>query len=121
MDKKILIIDDSEQDKKIMVRYLTRAGFDKIATAENGNNGLQKFEAENPDIVILDTMMPDTVGFEVCKKIRELKGFQRPKIVITTGSIDAVDALRAKESGADDYCVKTSDCEPLLNAINKLF
>lgn len=120
MNKKILIIDDNEQDKKIIMRFLGKAGFTDITTAENGEEGINKLKEQIPDLVILDTILPDTVGFEVCRRIRELYGPQEPKIIIITGSIDAVDALRARQMGADDYCVKTSDCTPLLEALKNI-
>ena len=117
---KILIIDDTETDRKIMERFLKKAGYSDISTAENGSLGVHKVKELNPDLVILDTMLPDMVGFDVCKKIRENCGNEKPVIIITTGSVDAVDALRAKQSGANDYCVKSSDCAPLLEAVKNL-
>jgi len=119
MERKILIVEDSEQDRKIMKRFLNKAGFNNIHFAEIGKEGLRKVEAEKPDLLITDTMLPDTNGFEICRQARELAG-KDLKIVITTGSIDAVDAVKAKEVGADDYCAKTSDCLPLLEAVTNL-
>jgi len=121
MEKKILVIDDNEQDKKIVKRFLNKAGFTNIVMAESGDEGISKLKEEKPDLVILDTILPDTVGFEVCRQIREFSGPDEPKIIITTGSIDAVDALKAKQAGADDYCVKASDCRPLMEALGRIF
>ena len=119
-DKKILIIDDNEQDRIIMRRFLKKAGYDNILEASSGEEGLEKAESENPDIIITDTMMPGIDGFEVCNRIRSSKGKDYPKIIIMTGAIDAVDAVRAKKEGADDYCVKTSDAGPIVEAVKKL-
>ena len=116
-DGKILIIDDNEQDRKIIKRYVGKAGYENIVMAETGNEGVEKAESEKPDLIILDTVLPDTVGFEVCKKIRE---FGDMKIIMMTGTIDAVDAVKARGAGADDYCVKTPDCSPLMEAIDSL-
>ena len=121
MGKRILIIDDNEQDKKIVKRFLAKAGYTEIVTADNGNEGVKKVGEEKPDLVILDTVLPDMLGFEVCARIRENYGPAEPKIIITTGSVDAVDALKAKQAGADDYCVKTSDCMPLMGALQNMF
>ena len=121
MEKKILIIDDNPQDKKIMTRFLNRAGFTQISTAENGTEGVKKAGEEKPDLVILDTMLPDMLGFEVCSRIRENHGSDEPKIIMTTGAVDAVDALKARQAGANDYCVKTSDCSPLMSALGNLY
>ncbi len=76
--------------------------------------------SEKPDLIIIDTILPDTVGFDVCARIKERLGDACPSIIIQTGSIDAVDAVRAKQVGANDYCVKTIDCSPLLEAMKNL-
>lgn len=119
-DKKVLIIDDSEQDRKILTRFLKKAGYENIVFAGHGEEGVRKAKEEEPYLIVLDTVLPDIVGFEVCKRIRGLEGIKKPKIVMQTGSIDAVDAMLAKEAGVDEYCVKTSDCGPLLDAIKKI-
>ena len=120
MDKKILIIDDNAQDRMIMKRFLNKAGHKDILMAESGEEGLKIAEAENPDLLIIDTVLPGIDGFEACSRIRELQGQPPPKIIIMTGMIDAVDAVKAKRVGADDYCVKTSDGSSLMEAVEKL-
>ncbi len=120
MGKKILIIDDSEQDRKIMARFLKKAGYEDLILAETGEEGVEKAKAESPDLVVSDTVLPGIDGFEVCRKIREAQGDQTPKIIIVTGAIDAVNAVKARTLGANDYCAKTSDCVPLLEAIGNL-
>ena len=112
--------DDNEQDKKIMKRFLAKAGYDDILMATTGQEGLSKVKSEKPDLVILDTVLPDTVGFEVCRQINQIESQTLPKIIMLTGSIDAVDAVKARQAGAYDYCVKTADCVPLLNALKNL-
>ncbi|MBU1083679.1 MAG: response regulator [Candidatus Omnitrophota bacterium] len=119
-DTKVLIIDDSEQDRKIITRFVKKAGYDNMTCAVTGEEGVEKAKEEQPDLIILDTVLPGIKGFEVCRKIRQLEGIKRPKIVMQTGSIDDVDALRAKEAGVDEYCVKTMDCGPLLEAIKRM-
>lgn len=119
MDKKILVIDDNEQDQKIMKRHLSVAGYDNVIFAESGEVGLEKTENEKPNLIIADTQLPGIDGFEVCKKIKENDALNA-KVIMMTGVIDAVDAGKAREMGADDYCVKTADCVPLIEAIGKL-
>ena len=109
MGKKILVIDDNEQDRKIINRFLSKAGYADVMLAENGEDGVKIANAEKPDLVVTDTMLPGIDGFEVCRQIREAQGPTNPKIIIMTGGIDAVDAVKARKMGADDYCVKTSD------------
>jgi DNA-binding response OmpR family regulator len=120
MGKKVLIIDDNEQDSLIIKRFLSKSGYDDIIMAQSGEDGLKMVEADKPDIVITDTMLPGIDGFEVCRKIRETYGSDSPKIIIMTGAIDAVDAVKAKKAGADDYCVKTSECSDIIEAVSKI-
>ncbi len=120
MGKKILIIDDTASDRKITQRYLNKEGYDDIITAESGEDGVAMAASENPDLVITDTNMPGLDGFETCRQIRDAGSKEAPKIIVTTGAIDAVDAIKARKSGADDYCVKTSDAAQLMVAVKNL-
>jgi DNA-binding response OmpR family regulator len=120
MSKKILIIEDNQDDLMIMKRFLNRGGYDNIVSAETAAQGVEAAINEKPYLVISDTLLPDGNGFEICQKIRQSTGREEPKIIITTGAIDAVDAVKAREVGADDYCAKTSDYAPLLDAVKKI-
>lgn len=120
MAKKILIIDDADTDRKIVTRYLNKEGYDDIIFAENGEDGVAMAASENPELVISDTNMPGIDGFETCRRIRDAGSKEVPKIIVMTGAIDAVDAIKARKAGADDYCVKTSDCAQLIAAIKNL-
>ena len=120
MGKKILIIDDTDSDRKIVKRFLNKAGYDNVVTAETGEQGAALAASEGPDLVIIDTMMPGIDGFETCRQIREKHGREMPKIIVTTGAIDAVDAIKARKAGADDYCVKTSDAAQFIAAVKNL-
>ncbi len=117
---KILLIDDSAQDRKIISRQLSQAGFSEIELAETGEDGVAKARNSEFDLVISDTILPGMDGFEVCKSIREASGPDKPKIIVMTGAIDAVNAVKARKLGANDYCAKTSDGAPLLEAVKKL-
>ena len=118
--QKILIIDDDQEDRMLMQKAVRKAGLDvEIHTAENGEQGLQMIDGLKPElVVILDTVMPGLNGFQTCKKIKELN--ENVKVIICTGAVDAVDAARARSAGADDYCVKTANCEPLIGAVKQL-
>ena len=116
--KSILIIDDNDQDRKIIQRFLTKAGYQILDTAASGEEGIHKALALKPDVILLDTMMPGLNGFETCAQLKQKHKI--PSIVIImTGQIDSVDAQKAKAVGADDYCAKTSDCSLLLEALGK--
>jgi DNA-binding response OmpR family regulator len=120
MDKKILIIDDTDADRKIMKRFLNKAGYDNILMAETGEAGVAMAESEKPDLVITDTMMPGIDGFETCRRIRAKYDDKAIKVIVVTGAIDAVDAIKARKAGADDYCVKTSDPGQIITAVQSL-
>ncbi len=120
MAKKILIIDDTDSDRKIIKRFLNKAGYDNIVIAETGEQGVAMATSEKPDLVITDTMMPGIDGFETCRQIREEHDEDEMKIIVTTGAIDAVDAVKARKAGANDYCVKTSDPAQIITAVTSL-
>jgi DNA-binding response OmpR family regulator len=120
MGKKILVIDDNRQDRMIMKVFLARAGYEEVSMAESGEEGLEKAISEKPDLVITDTILPGIDGFEVCRRVKESQIPSTPKVIILTGTIDAVDAVKARKMGADDYCVKTADGASLVGAVKNL-
>lgn len=117
MKKKLLIIDDNEGDR-VLIReaFIDKGAEFEIIMAETGEEGVELAQANNPEIIITDTNLPGIDGFEACKRIKEMEGINT-KVVVMTGVIDSVDALKAKQMGADEYCVKTSDCEELINIV----
>lgn len=118
MDQKILIIDDSEQDRKIMGRILTQNGYTDILYAENGEEGIQLANEQDPFIVIIDTILPEKDGFEICKELKNNPKL-KCKAILLTGHVDAIDSEKADEVQADNYIVKTSDYSMLCQAIEK--
>ncbi|BAH08264.1 response regulator transcription factor [Clostridium kluyveri] len=102
MTKNILIADDNIEIIKILRPYIRKEGF-TVISALNGKEALDKFEQYNPQIILLDIMMPIFDGMEVCKLIR-LKS-NTPIIMITARSEDS-DKIWGLNSGADDYIVK---------------
>lgn len=118
MTKTILIVDDDVGARKILFKILTVKGY-KVIEAANGKEALDKALEEKPDLVLLDTRLPDINGNEVCRKIKKIKGLST-KVIVYTGYIDAVNAAKAKAAGADDYVVKTSDLSYLLDVIKNL-
>ena len=116
---KILVIDDNEQDQKIILRFLSQEGFENIALASCGEEGLEAARNVRPDLILLDTMLPDMDGFAVC---RRLKSELTPgvKVVMMTGRVAAVEPEKARSVGADEYCVKTADGRSLLEAVSRI-
>lgn len=102
MPKKILVIDDEPQIIEICVDYLRSNGYLAVS-AENGQDGLKKMKAEQPDLIVLDLMMPEMDGYEVCRRIR--KESDTP-IIMLTARAEETDMLIGLELGADDYITK---------------
>lgn len=99
---KILIVDDNRQITSILEEYAKKEGYEPIL-AYDGGDALAKFESEDPDILLLDVMMPIKDGFEVCKEIRKVSNV--PIIMITARGED-FEKIMGLEIGADDYIVK---------------
>lgn len=102
MVKKILVADDNEEIIKFLKPYLVKEGF-QVIEAYDGDETLLKNLEHNPQIILLDIMMPNKSGLEVCREIR--KNSNVPIIMITARSDDA-DKIMALDTGADDYVVK---------------
>ena len=119
MAKKILIIEDDHTVLGMLKSAFEKQGY-KVIPAKDGEGGLKEMEDKGPDLVVVDTLLPGIDGFEVCRRIKEDNSAAAPKVIMITGSADAVDAVKARKMGADDYCAKTSDFSPLLKAVKKL-
>ena len=102
MDRKILIVDDEKNIVDIIAFNLKKEGYTVIRAAD-GEEGLEKVFSENPDLILLDIMMPKLDGYEVCKKIREKKN---TPIIMLTARAEEVDKVLGLELGADDYVTK---------------
>ena len=102
--KKILLVDDEKDIVEFLNYNLKQEGFDVI-TAYDGIETLTKIK-ENPDLIILDIMMPKMDGFEVYRKIRGINGFENTPIIFLTAKSGEVDEIKGLELGASDYIQK---------------
>ena len=101
----ILIADDDETERFLQRQVLEPAGFE-IVEAKNGSAALEAFNEHRPDLVILDVMMPEMSGFEVCQAIRTLPGGRNTPVLMAT-ALDDVDSIeRAYRVGATDFIDK---------------
>lgn len=105
MAEKILIIDDDIDTLKLVGLMLQKHGYQIIA-ANHGSRGLEQAEAENPDLVLLDVMMPDMDGYEIAKRIRANPVTANTPILMFTAKTQLDDKVTGFESGADDYLTK---------------
>ena len=102
MPKKILIVDDESQIVEICRDYLKAAGYETVA-ASNGLQGVALSRREKPDLIVLDLMLPEMDGLDVCREIRRESNVP---IIMLTARVDETDKLIGIELGADDYITK---------------
>jgi DNA-binding response OmpR family regulator len=116
---KALIIDDEEALTLIMSRFLEGAGF-AVQVATSGQEGLAKAVAESPDVAIVDVMMPEMDGYEVCRRLRRDPRTARAAIVVLTARGQVIDKEIALRAGADAHMVKPYQGKALVETIRDL-
>lgn len=119
MPKKILIIDDSATARIAISKILAQEGF-LVTNAASGKEGIQKAKENKPDLVVVDTIMPEFDGYEVCRMLRSLNELTGLKIILVTGMVEAIKTEKIRECGVDGYLIKTADCTELIKAIHGL-
>lgn len=111
--ERVLIVDDDKNICDLLRVYLEKEGYSTIISNE-GNEAMVKFNSLNPDIVLLDIMLPGMDGWQICKEIR--KASDTPIIMLTAKS-EIFDKVLGLELGADDYIVKPFDTKEVLARI----
>ncbi|MEO0948079.1 MAG: response regulator transcription factor [Cyanobacteria bacterium J06641_5] len=99
---KILVVDDEAAVRRILKTRLSMAGY-AVATAEDGLEALEVFSQEQPDLVVLDIMMPNADGYHVCRELRKVSDVP---IIMLTALGDVADRITGLQMGADDYLIK---------------
>ncbi len=113
MTAKILVADDEQNITKLLRLYLRQEGYE-VVVAHDGREALDRFATELPDLVLLDLMMPELGGIEVCTEIRKTSDV--PVIMLTARSED-VDKIVGLEMGADDYITKPFNPRELVERV----
>lgn len=103
--EKILIVDDEEMNRRMLGRIFERSGY-SVERADSGASAMQLIEKEPPDIIILDIVMPEQDGFEVCRKIKAIEKFKMIPIIFISALFDEEDKAKGFEAGASDYITK---------------
>ena len=116
MAETLLIIDDDEKLNRLLKKFMADFGF-TVHAATHPVDGLKKIRRFSPDLVILDVMLPDINGFEVCKKIRQ---FSTVPIVMLTARGELMDKVVGLELGADDYLPKPFEPRELVARIQSV-
>jgi len=112
-DKKILVVDDDTNICELLNLYLKKEGFD-TKTANNGKEAVELVKDYNPDLILLDVMMPQLDGWQTCRQIR--KDFDTP-IIMLTAKGETFDKILGLELGADDYITKPFDTKEVIARI----
>jgi two-component system, OmpR family, response regulator ResD len=108
--KTILMVDDEEKIREVVISYLQKDGF-KTIEADTGNKALDLVRSRNIDLVILDLMLPDLSGEEVCQSIRQ---FSTVPIIMLTAKVTEDDRVQGLSLGADDYVLKPFSTRELI-------
>lgn len=120
MEQPLILIADDEKDILEILEYqLQKNGF-KVYTASNGNDALDKAKKLNPNLIILDVMMPYKTGIEVCKLLRGTLQFKETPILLLTALNDEITHVKGLDVGADDFISKPVSTQILLSRINAL-
>jgi len=116
---KILVVDDTPHNVKLLADLLTVKGY-VVVTASSGAQALEKVETEQPDLVLLDVVMPEMSGYEVCRKIRGSRATATLPVVMVTALDPAQERVKGIEAGADDFLSKPISQQELLARVKSL-
>lgn len=116
--KTILIVDDEKDLVDLMAVMLEVQGF-TVIKAFSGEEALAKLREKKPDIVLLDVMMPEMSGYEVCQKIKNEDQYKMIPVIFVTAKAQLEDQKKGREAGADGFITKPYEYSQLLQEIQK--
>lgn len=116
---RILVVDDQPQNVKLLAQLLTVSGYD-VVTATSGAEAMSKVESGRPDLVLLDVVMPQMSGYEVCRAIRENPATALLPVVMVTALDPGEERIKGIDSGADDFLAKPINQAELLARVKSL-
>jgi CheY-like chemotaxis protein len=116
---KVLVVDDNTANAELLEAYLKDCPWE-TAVAYSGNEALEKVDSFNPDIILLDIMMPDIGGFEVCQRLKKDPATRDIPIIMVTALTELEDVEKAVEAGTDDFLSKPVNRVELVTRIKSL-
>ncbi len=116
---RILVVDDTPRNVKLLADLLSVKGY-SVVTAASGREGLALLKAEGPDLVLLDVVMPEMSGYEVCRAIREDAATRMLPVIMVTALDPVVERVKGIEAGADDFLAKPINQPELLARVKSL-
>jgi twitching motility two-component system response regulator PilH len=117
--KKILIVDDSPTERLVLSETLIRNGY-QVITAENGEDGVEKARTHQPNLVIMDVVMPGLNGYQATRTLTRDETTKHIPVIVCTSKGQETDRIWGLRQGAVDYVVKPVDAEELLSKIAAL-
>ena len=120
MPKKILAVDDERHIVRLVQVNLERAGY-TVVTAFDGKEALEKVSSEQPDLVVLDVMMPYMDGFEVLQNLRKNPETRELPVIMLTAKAQDADVFRGWQSGVDCYLTKPFNPMELISFVKRIF
>ena len=119
MKPRILVVDDEPEAVELVEFNLKQAGY-AVTTAADGAEALKKARAQTPDLIVLDVMLPEMDGFEICKTLRLEAATARTPILMLTAKAAEIDRVLGLELGADDYLTKPFSPRELVLRVKKV-
>ena len=116
---KILVVDDSPTERHVLVELLTRKGY-QVLTAESGEEGIEKAKSEQPDLVLMDVVMPGLNGYQATRTLTRDDATKHTPVIVCTSKGQETDKIWGLRQGAQDYMVKPINPEELLAKIAAL-
>ena len=116
---RVLVVDDTPLNVKLLADLLTAKGY-AVLTAESGPEALKIIAADQPDLVLLDVVMPGMTGYEVCRRVRENRVTEVLPVIMVTALDPAEERLKGLEAGADDFLTKPINQAELLVRVRSL-
>lgn len=117
--KKILVVDDSPTERHMMVELLTKHGY-QVVTAESGEEGIVKAKAEQPDLILMDVVMPGLNGYQATRTLTRDEVTKNIPVIVCTSKGQETDKIWGLRQGAQDYMVKPVNGDELIAKIAAL-
>ena len=119
MRSHILIVDDNEYDRYFIAHVISKEGHPHITFAHTGQEAIDIATHDCPDLAIIDIELPDMLGFEVCRRLKQDEGL-KTKVILISGEKELVDVATSKASGAVDFVPKTGNYSALTHSVRDL-